>query len=210
MDVIFLRSKELNWQENYGRACQVLGREIKVIDGSHATSLKNAYDMVLGAATTDHFMMIEADNYIFDNVKDFLDVNEPMKFWTTNKYGIKYEHGGVKIMNTEACRRQLMNNSNISENFEISANLFLKSNYTVLSEHRFDFSEKNEWVTIAKELVKLYFWCCDDFLDRWLAHERPTEIFNDVLPIIQGLSFTTLFEQLLPSLGKIYDDKFAK
>ena len=210
MDVIFLRSKELNWEENYERASSILGRDLTIIDGSNAKSLKHAYDLVLDAAKSEHFMMIEADNYIYDVVTKYLDVQEPMKFWTTNRYGIQYEHGGIKIMNVDACRRQLKTNANIYENFEISANLFLKSNHDVLSEHRFDFSPKNEWVTIAKELIKLYYWGHDDYLDRWLVHDRPAQIFADTQQILQGVGFTRLFENLLPSLGKIYEDQFAK
>jgi hypothetical protein len=208
MDVIFLRSNELNWEENFQRAREEINQDIRLIDGSNATSLKNAYELVLNEVKTDHFMMIEADNFILDICIDYINLNTPTKFWTTNKYGITYEHGGVKVLNTVAAKRQLERNSNIYENFEISANLMLESKHTVLSEHRFDWSPKNEWITIAKELIKLYYWDHTDYIDMWIAHDRPREIYDNVHTIIQDVGFTRLFETLLPSLGNIYETRF--
>jgi len=208
MDVIFLRSNELNWKENFQRTQEIINQDIKLIDGSNATSLKNAYELVLNEVKTDHFMMIEADNFVLGTCADYLNLNVPTKFWTTNKYGITYEHGGVKILNTVAAKRQLDRNSNIYENFEISANLMLESKHIVLSEHRFDWSPKNEWVTIAKELIKLYYWDHTDYIDMWIAHKRPQEIYDNVHTIIQDVGFTRLFETLLPSLGNIYETRF--
>ena len=208
MDVIFLHSKELNWQENFIRAQQVLDRDIILLDGSNASSLKNAYELVFAATSSDYFMMIEADNYILEDCVKYVDIHRSTKFWSINKYGITYEHGGVKILNTDACRRQLVKNANIYENFEISANLMLESSSVVLSEHRFDWSPKNEWTTIAKELIKLHYWNHRDYINNWIIHDRPREIYNDVLSIIQGISFTELFETLLPSLGVIYETRF--
>lgn len=210
MDVVFLRSNELNWEENFERCRAVLGNKVKLVDGSKATSIKNAYEFVLEAATTTNFMMVEADNYLYDRCADFLDCDKAVKFWTTNKYGIQYEHGGVKILNADLARRQMKTNANIVDNFEISANLFLESSNEVLSEHRFDWSEKNEWTTIAKELIKLHYWSCQDYMDRWLAHEKPRGIYEDLQQVIDTVSFSDLFETLLPSLGKIYESKFKK
>ena len=208
MDVIFLRSKELNWEENFENAVTLIGNNIKLIDGSSATSIKNAYEMVLSAVKSDNFMMIEADNFILPICADYLNKDSPTKFWTTNKYGITYEHGGVKIMNKLEATRQIDRNSNIYENFEISANLMLESSSAILSEHRFDWSSKNEWVSITKELIKLYYWGHYDYLNKWLAHEFPAKIYNDMISIVDGASFTHLFETLLPSLGDIYENKF--
>jgi hypothetical protein len=208
MDVIFLHSNELNWGENFLRAKEVIGADIKLINGSNATSLKNAYEMVLNEVKTDHFMMIEADNFVLDVCTKYLDVNKPMKFWTVNKYGITYEHGGIKILNRDAACRQIERNSNIYENFEISANLMLESSHEILSEHRFDWSPKNEWVSIAKELIKLYYWDHTDYINMWIAHKRPQEIYDNVHTIIQDVGFTQLFETLLPSLGTIYETRF--
>ena len=47
VDVIFLKSNELNWEENYQRACDVIGKKnIFLLDGTKATSIKNAYDII--------------------------------------------------------------------------------------------------------------------------------------------------------------------
>lgn len=210
MEFIFLYANESNWEENYERAKEVLQVPIKLICGKGVSSLKDAYVKVFNAAETDTFVMIEGDNYLLPEAKILLDYQTPVKFWTTNKYGITYEHGGIKVLNTQSGKDQLRINSNIYENFEISVNLNLPSDYSVLSEHRFDFSERNEWITIARELIKLYVWGHYSYIQRWVQHERPRQIFTDCVEIINETSLTGLFETLLPSLGKIYDDRFAK
>lgn len=206
MDVVFLKSNELNWEENYQRACEVIKQDIRLIDGKKATSIKNAYEIMLSNIESEFFMMIEGDNYILEKCTEYLEHHEPTKFWTTNKYDVKYEHGGVKIMNKTACAKQLKTNNHIYNNFEVSANLFLKSNQEVLSEHRFDWSPKNEWVSVAKELIKLHYWGHFDYIDQWTRSEHPKKIYNDVKELTKTISFTELFETLLPNLGKIYDE----
>lgn len=207
MDVIFLHSNELNWKENFLRAREVLGH-IKLIDGSTATSIKNAYELLLSQVDTETFMMVEGDNYVLDAAIEILGQTAPAKFWTVNKYGIHYEHGGIKILNAAEARQQLKT-ARIHRNFEVSANLFLKSQSVVLSEHRFDWSPRNEWLTIAKELIKLYVWGHYSYLNRWLEHEFPRQVFAEVKDILRDTSITQLFETLLPSLGKIYDAKHS-
>ncbi len=207
MDVVFLYSGELNWEENLARARHVLGK-VTAIDGSGATSIKNAYERLLDQVRSPRFMMIEGDNYVLDNVTAVLDETGPVKYWSTNKYEITYEHGGVKVLDTEAARRQLTN-VHIHRNFEVSANLFLPSRHIVVSEHRFDFSPKNEWVTIAKELIKLYVWGHYSYLDAWLQHVYPREVFIEVREELHKTSLSGLFETLLPSLGKIYDSRHS-
>jgi hypothetical protein len=205
VDVIFLRSNELNWEENYQRAVDVLGT-VTLLDGSAATSIKNAYELLFAQVHSETFMMVEGDSYVLDACKDYVDQTKPAKFWSTNKYGIQYEHGGVKILNVERAKQQLKN-AHIHRNFEVSANLFLASNPVVLSEHRFDWSPRNEWLSIAKELIKLYVWGHYSYLNRWLEHEYPRQVFAEVREILRDTSLSQLFETLLPSLGKIYDAK---
>jgi hypothetical protein len=212
MDVVFLRSNELNWEENYERATTVLGFSPILIDGSTATSIKNAYEIMRSHLREEIFMMIEADNYLLDtdDIHNFLHDENPVpaKFWTSNHYlGVTYEHGGIKIMSKSALSEQLINNNKIHPNFEVSANLFLKPTPVILSEHRFNWSPKNEFTTIAKELIKLYYWSAENTLDLWLQHDYPRRILYDFLVpnILATASFTSLFNNLLPSLGKIYD-----
>lgn len=206
MDVVFLHSKELNWQENFERAKNVIGSNIILVDGSGAKSIKNAYEIMLDNVKTDFFMMIEADNFVHDIVRDYLNVEEELKFWTINKFGIAYEHGGIKIMNKLNCNEHLKTNAFIHPNFEVSANLALLSKDIVLSEHRFDWSPKNEWTTIAKELIKIYYWSHEHNFKMWIEHEVPRNIFNQIQPLLEKIGFTDLFETLLPSLGKYYDE----
>jgi hypothetical protein len=210
MDVIFLHSKELNWKENFENAKNILNKEVLLLDGLGTSSIKDAYQHVINNVSSEFFMMIEADNFVFERVNDFLDSKVPTKFWTTNKYDVEYEHGGIKILNTEATVRQLKANVGSIDNFEVSANLILTSNTTILSEHRFDWSPQNEWVTIAKELIKLHLWGQTDFINRWIKHPIPAKIYEEVLIILKDASFTQVFETLFPSLGEIYDSKFKK
>jgi hypothetical protein len=210
MDVVFLKSNELNWEENYERARSVINQDIKLVDGKKATSIKNAYEIMLSNISTDYFMMIEGDNYVLDNCVLYLDLQKPIKFWTTNKYDVQYEHGGVKIMNKESCAKELKINNHIYNNFEVSANLFLTSIPEVISEHRFDWSPKNEWTSIAKELIKLHYWGHFDYVRRWTASEYPKKVYDDVLELTKRVGFTELFETLLPSLGKIYDESIKE
>lgn len=211
MDIVYLYSSEPTWQTNLQRVKDVLGSEdINVVNGSDCGSLKNVYFKVFDAARTDLFVMIEADNYLLPEASNILSYNKPTKFWTTNKYGVCYEHGGIKILDRSFGIFQLQNNMNIFESFEVSAHLMLPSECKVMSEHRFDFSERHEWTTIAKELIKLYVWGHYDFIERWTEHEKPRMIFEQVKELLKTASITELFETLLPSLGKIYDQQFAK
>jgi hypothetical protein len=205
MDVVFLKSNESNWEENYQRACDIIGNDIILIDGKKATSIKNAYEIMLNEIKNEYFMMIEGDNYILENCTEYLDIIEPVKFWTTNKYNVQYEHGGVKIMNKIVATKQIKTNNHIYENFEVSANLFLKSIPKIVSEHRFDWSLKNEWTSIAKELIKLHYWGHFDYIERWIVNAYPKKVYDDVLELTKRIGFTELFETLLPNLGSIYD-----
>lgn len=212
MDVIFLQSKELNWQENYNHVSEVIGNRapIFLIDGSNATCIKNAYEIMISQIESEYFMMIEADNFINENVLKYLNDERSLKFWTINKYGISYEHGSIKIMNKQLVIKQLINNVFIHPNFEVSANLYLTAVPEILSEHRFDWSPRSEWITIAKEIVKLYYWSHEHNFRQWMAHEKPRKIFNQLEPILETVSFTDLFGKVLPSLGKLYDERFSK
>lgn len=211
MDIIYLYSSEPDWQKNLDRVKEVLAiDDINVINGKGVGTLKDVYFKVFEAARTDRFVMIEADNYLLPEAKQILSYDRPTKFWTTNKYNVSYEHGGIKLLDKNFGLEQLRTNMNIFESFEVSAHLMLPSECKVMSEHRFDFSERNEWLTIAKELIKLYVWGHYDFIGRWTEHEKPRIIFTQVKELLKDVSITQLFETLLPSLGKIYDSQFAK
>ena len=208
MDAVFLKSKELNWEENFEQAKIILPK-IKLIDGSAATSIKNAYEIMLSKINADFFIMIEGDNFLYHQITHHIEA-KPIKFHAENKYGFAYEHGAVKIMRKTEVEQQLKTNSHIHDNYEVSANLFLNSIPVIVSSHNFDFSRRNEWITISKELIKLYFWNHKDYLNRWLAHETPALIFEHCLEILQDISLTQLFEDLMPNLGKIYDTRYKE
>lgn len=207
MDVIFLYSKERNWKENYGRAISVFGDKVKLLNGS-VGSIKKAYELIVGSSSTHNFVMIEGDNWVYDNAIDILQVNKPSKFFTDNDYGISYEHGGIKILNTEYVSSQLKNNVSILDKFEVSANFQLDQIPLAISKHKFNYDENNEWVTIAKEFIKLYYWGQFEFIERWTKNERAAEIYENVLEIIKESSFTSLFTFILPNLEIIYVARF--
>ena len=206
MDVIFLHSNELNKDENLCQAKKILNQDIIVVDGSNASSIKNAYAHMLDFVTTPLFMMIEADNFINHECKSLLTYSHQAKFYANNKFGFAYEHGGIKILDINQLRFNLTNNAFIHDKFEVSANLGLVSIPTICSEHRFDWSPKNEWVTIAKEISKLYFWNSTAMLNKWLEHDAPRRIFQMLKPMYDTLSITEFFEEFFPSLGKRYDE----
>lgn len=205
MDVVFLRSNELNWEYNFERAKSIVGNDIKLIDGSSAGSVKKAYELVVRAVDTEYFMMIEADNYLHDNCAKWIGTQEKLKFFTDNKYGVQYEHGGVKIMQRTECIKQLRTNSQIHDNFEVNVNMFLTSVPIVVSNHSFNWSRRNEWMTIARELIKLHYWGKQDHIDMWIAHEYPSKVYGHILKITENVGFTELFTEVLPNLGNIYD-----
>ena len=209
MDVIFLHSNELNKDENLARAKIILGQDVIVVDGSGASSIKNAYEQMLKIPSSQLFMMIEADNFIYPECKSLLTMAEPTKFYALNKFGFAYEHGGIKILDRDKLQNELLTNANIHEKFEVSANLHLPSNTTICSEHRFDWSHKNEWTTIAKELTKLYFWDSTYMLNKWLEHETPRQIFNQIKPMFNSLSISNFFEDFFPSLNERYDALYS-
>lgn len=204
MDIIFLTNNEANSDSNFERARDVLKKNIIKIDGSDAGSIKNAYKKILSHVNTDMFLMIEADNYLLSNSTEILQHTEPTKYHARNKFNIEYEHGCLKILDAAYLEYQLNNNPVIHENFEVTACLGLRTTPVVYSEHRFEWSEKNEWTTIAKELTKLYFWNDDRLLRQWLEHELPTRIYEELKPYWEKLSMSELFETFLPSLKDIY------
>lgn len=205
MDVIFLHSNEINYHQNMERAFSIL-KDMVIVNGNGAASIHDAYSKVFDVVSSEYFMMIEGDNFIFPNVANYLNLHEPTKFYTTNKFGIQYEHGGIKIMHTESALEQ-HNSSKIVKTFEINPNIQLNSCQVVLSEHRFDWSHRNEWVTIAKELFKLYIWGHHDYLNKWLEHEIPRNIWNVVKPKILQTSLSNLFDDLYPNISNLYTEK---
>ena len=200
MSVIFLHSNEVNWEENFNQAKKVFGK-CKLVNGSSCRNIKEAYQLILSNADRN-FIMIEGDNFVFDTARN-INLDTPSKFKTLNKFGIRYHHGGIKVLNKEETILSL-NSSHILENFEISGNLNLFFSEEILSEHRFDWSEKNEWKTIAKELTKLYIWGKRGYLDHWLNHEKPRQIFEQILPEIHKQSFSSLFNDFFNSFDLLY------
>lgn len=188
-DIFFLVSHELYWPKRYQAAQEILGSDIKVIVNN--SSILEGFKSANGCANTDLFVLIDGDNYLYPLAREeIFQTLEPTLFCTRNKYNISYGHGGIKII-----RRTT--NWNFKFYSDVTAKLNLKMSNKVLSFHDFGFSRKNEWITIFKEVVKLYLQGSEATLSAWLKFPLPQKILNFSLQYIQSCDLSSLQQSLI-------------
>lgn len=198
-DILMLVYDELNWEENHSRAEKILGR-VKVVKGE--SSMIDSFQKCCHESTTDLFVMIDGDNYIFESSKEHLDfVKVPTQFFAVNEFGIKYGHGGIKVID----RKSSMSGFAV----DVTERLFLNVVDVALSRHDFGYSPYAQWRTIFKELIKLTMWGNDVLLNSWLSHSLPRAIMDhDVIPYLKNATIESTSSLLLNNVGLI--DEFNK
>lgn len=194
-DILLLVTGEENWGFRFHNAETMLEQSVKIIRGED-TILKS-FQKCAQIAATELFVLIDGDNLVHENAKEQLEnCNVPTVFFSTNKYNIKYGHGGIKVLSKFA-------KLNLVSPIDISAKLGLEVNPTVISYHDFAFSEFNEWKTIFKELLKLFLWGNKATLRLWLEHEYPNTIFKkDVVAFLKTASLESI-EKTITNVSRL-------
>lgn len=199
-DILFLTSGELNSSTNLETAKYYLGKDITVVQGE--PTIKQSFIKCAQISSTDLFVLIDADNVVLENATSHLETcNSPTIFSTTNKFGIQYGHGGIKVINKYS-------NFDFKISLDVTGTLKLPATLETISIHHFSFSAFNEWKTIFKELIKLYIWDKRDYLDKWLAHQIPKEIFfKDILPFLKTASMQSIYQTIFSNeiLKQLYE-----
>lgn len=154
MDILFLVSAEKNWEARLILAESIIGNPITVVYGED-TILKS-FIKCFNVASTHSFVLIDGDNLLLPEAKNVLlsHSGEPTIFNASNKYGLNYPHGGIKVLSKSMLNNPIFGQTSI---LDITTKLNLKHDPRTLSIHDFSFSEFNEWKTIYKELIKLHF-----------------------------------------------------
>ncbi len=196
MDVIFLSSNEWNAQANYEIACRVLGREVKWL--KNEDSLINGFKKACQLSDTDLFILIDGDNKVYPELRDIEEsVTGPCIFKSDNFLGIRYGHGGVKVLSKQTNWKSIN-----FQSLDISTQLNLFPREECLSYHEFEWSEYSRYKTIFKELLKLYlrqenFKANQELLAQWLVHEEAKEVFNQVEHFLSEANFSSFSPERL-------------
>lgn len=188
-DILLLVTNEVDWQTRHARATEVLQSDIKVVYGE--STILESFRKCAATATTDLYTLIDGDNLLLPNAKDVLAAcSAPTVFYTTNKFGVTYGHGGVKVVNRHS-------NLNFNAVVDVTAKLGLAVDHQIISYHDFGFDPFNEWKTIFKEELKLFLWGNKPLLRQWLAHPLPLAIFKaDVRSFLKTATMASIQETI--------------
>lgn len=191
---------ELNWMENHQRAERVLGK-VTVVHG--VGDMVESFQKCMQAATTQLFVMIDGDNWVLDSAKNAIDAaNEPTQFFSTNQFGIKYGHGGIKVIDATAPVSGLA--------VDVTERLQLPVTPVVISVHAFDYSPYSQWRTIFKELLKLHLWGNGELLGYWLKHALVQSIWtHHAQPYLMRSTIDEVSRLLLNNTGLLIEYKRA-
>lgn len=187
-DVLFLVFDERNWEENYVRAKTILG-DVALVHGSR--DIESTFKMCADLAKTEMFVLIDGDNHVHSNASMELEnAVEPTVFFSTNRYGVKYGHGGIKVISKKSIFSGLA--------VDVTERLSLPATTTVISTHSFDHSSFSHWKSIFKELIKLKLWGNTALLDAWLSSPIPKDVYHlDVIPFLKRASMDEVANLLL-------------
>ncbi len=209
MDVIFLSSNEWNAETNYEIACRIFEREIKWLRNEE--SLINGFKKACKISETDLFILIDGDNKVYPELRNIENsVTGPCIFMADNFLGLRYGHGGIKVLSKETNWAKINPHS-----LDISTQLNLSPRVECLSYHEFEWSEYSRYRTIFKELLKLHlrrenFKANQELLARWLVHEEAKEVFKQVEHFLYEAKFDSftprhLELEIKKSFKNLYD-----
>ena len=155
-DVVFISFKESNAQENLNQL-KKLSNRVHHVQG--VVGIANAHMQASKLATTDHFFIVDADNYVhdhfrFDQVAD-LDLHpNSVHVWRCKNpvNNLVYGFGGVKLFPKSLFK-------DVPETYLDFTMTIAKSNYYIqkdlASETRFNATPFEAWKGGFRECVKL-------------------------------------------------------
>lgn len=216
MDVVFWYSSEPNWEENFNRLKNVVGDRatIHVHDGRHQSKKQNleeiAVKLTLQSGFDKPFILVEGDNWVFDNFNELLDYQGTAKFLAKSPYGFSYQHGGIKVVTPEQVFTAL---KRVNTEHDISVYFSLANDISVpYSRHSFDTSLLSEFKTAAKEIIKLYWWGNEYLLNLWQSTPRSKRIYDTIINHITKFNISVVTDPVKTNelIEEIFYSDFMK
>ena len=191
-DVLLLVTNESEWQERMLVNQGFFKTPITIVHGE--STITKSLVKCAAIATTSMFVLIDGDNKIINtDTEHVLNMcNIPTVFFTTNKYGVVYGHGGIKVLNRDTIIEY-------PTAVDVTAKMGLSVDSRVLSYHQFEHDNFAEWRTIFKELVKLFLWGNRELLRKWLIHEKPLHVFKTDVRNFLRTATLELIQQVITS-----------
>lgn len=202
-DILFLVKNELNWELNFEQAKKVFGdQQVQLVHGK--STINESFQHCAEIVSSPLFVLIDGDNFVYEHAKNAVNsCLAPTVFFSHNKFFVTYGHGGIKILDPAKIK-------SFEYASDITSKLGLKVDNTVLSFHDFAFSEFNEWKTIFKELLKLFLWGNAEYLNQWLKHDLPKQIFRiDIKRFMQTATLDSIQKTIFSEsiLRSIYENR---
>lgn len=153
IDIFFISYNESNADENFARLRDIAPRAIRVegIKGIH-----QAHRHCAALATTDHFFVVDADNWVLDDFR----FEPPSEMQSDAVYvwrcrnavnGLVYGYGAIKAFPTDKARQIPVHTVDMTTS--------VSTNYKIVnvlaSETRFNTSPFETWKSAFRECVKL-------------------------------------------------------
>lgn len=192
MDILMLRTSEANFEKNLAIAESILGK-VHVVEGER--NMVSSFRKCAAASTTPLFVLVDADNVVNQNaIKELAVVTSPCIFFTNNRYGVSYGHGGIKVISRDS--------SFEGANADVTERLALNAVLEVISYHEFDYSMESHWRTVFRELIKLKLWGNVELFTHWMNHPTPRAIWeNSAEPFCRRTSIRGLIDMNLNGSG---------
>jgi len=149
----FISYYERNAPENLARLKEFApgAKHIESVKGIHA-----AHERAARQATTEHFFMVDADNWILDGFSfdiDFEPMKEAVYVWRCRNpvNNLVYGYGAIKLFDTNHMRTV----DRMSVDMTSSANRNYQIVNVLASETRFNISQFDAWRSAFREACKL-------------------------------------------------------
>ena len=196
MDVVFWYSNEPNWGVNLDRLKSVAGNLAYVWE--HCGTGRSKRDNLEQIAVTalihygmdTPFILVEGDNWVFDNFVELLSRDTPTKLVAQSPYGFAYEHGGIKITTANQILQAI---KRASTEHDISVYFNLPTDSSVAySRHSFDTTLLDEFVIAGKEIIKLYWWGNEHLLGVWKSTPKSKRICDAILKHVKSFNYSVI------------------
>ena len=215
MDVVFWYSSELNWKGNLERLKEVVGQQANIYEHCGiGLSKKENLDQIAVMAILHYgidtpFILVEGDNWVFDNFTELLSRSTTTKLFAQSPYGFAYEHGGIKITTANQILQAI---KRASTEHDISVYFSLPTDSGVFSRHSFDTTLLNEFVVAAKEIIKLYWWGNESLLANWRSDHKARRIYEAVIKNISKFNISVVSnpDTLIEVLKDVFYQDFMR
>jgi len=152
-DIVMVVGDETNAESNWQHLLALAPRARRM---DAARSIRAAFVEAAKTATTSHFFLVDADNWIQEGFGFNVDVeprSDEIVVWCALNpvNGLIYPHGGIKLLPTERVLRASLGDA-IDTTTSIAAGLRVVP--VMASEHRFNTSPLEAWRTAFRECAK--------------------------------------------------------